>query len=473
MVRDSLRERERLLRERPHLVQPLRFLLAHHSGSRRSALNLRTALWLYRRMAKFDDGLEAAEFSIRKLERVLDSGRRWSIFSYEDAQCAFPERLVAEWIVEAARAGAVVRNHTQVLAIDVRHGRVQGALIRDLLTRHEERVQATWIVNATGPWVDRLCQRSRISVSQPMVGGVRGSHIVLPRFPGAPDSAVYSEGADRRSMFVVPWNDQLLVGTTEVADTADPEKAKPSSEEIESLLQHAQQLFPRSKIAAEDIRFVFAGIRPLPFSPDRELADISRKTRLIDHQKDGAAQMVSVVGGRLSTAAATARKVTAKLLNLSKPSHEVALLEEGGSDLLVDGWRDEIARVGGISEGSAEAIVEIYGKRSMQVARLAATKAEMRAPLCAHTPHIVAEAVDAFTSEFAANLADALLRRVPVALGPCWSQPCSRTAAGRVGAAMGWNEFQSAAELETLELDREAFLQKPARQGLAMPAAAD
>lgn len=156
-------------------------------------------------------------------------------------------------------------------------------------------------------------------------------------------------------------------------------------------------------------------------------------------------------------------------MKLSKPSREITLLEEGKDNLLIDRWRDEVAGAGGISEGSAEAIVELYGKRSQQVAGLAATHADMRAPLCPHSPHIVAEAVDAFQNEFAANLGDVLLRRVPVALGLCWSQSCSRVAAGRIGAAMGWNEFQSAAELEALELEREAFLQNLLASALLYP----
>jgi len=70
-----------------------------------------------------------------------------------------------------------------------------------------------------------------------MVGGVRGSHIVLPRFAGAPDAAVYTEAVDARPIFVIPWNEQVLVGTTEVPDSGDPSKTQPSSDEIEYLLR--------------------------------------------------------------------------------------------------------------------------------------------------------------------------------------------------------------------------------------------
>ena len=97
----------------------------------------------------------------------------------------------------------------------------------------------------------------------------------------------------------------------------------------------------------------------------------------------------------------------------------------------------------------------------------------MRAPLCAHTEHIVAEAVDAFSNQCAVTLADVLLRRVPVAWGNCWSQSCSREAALRVGAVMGWSDMQTAAELETVEVERAALLRKPQVVNAPLEAAAD
>ena len=77
-----------------------------------------------------------------------------------------------------------------------------------------------------------------------MVGGIRGSHIVVPRFAGAPDAAVYTEAVDRRPIFVIPWNEQILVGTTEVADKSDPSKVQPAAEEIDYLLRSLLHLFP-------------------------------------------------------------------------------------------------------------------------------------------------------------------------------------------------------------------------------------
>lgn len=461
LVRESLGERGRLLRERPHLVHPLHFLLALDENSRRSALVVRMGLWLYRQMAGSSMAIGSPREERRKLECLLDSGRRWSILDYEDAQCEFPERLVAEWLVEAVEAGATARNHTQVLAIDIRYGRVVGALLRDLLTGKEERVETSWVINATGPWADRICQRSQLKLKQPMVGGVRGSHIVLPRFAGAAEAAIYTEAGDARPIFVIPWNEQILVGTTEVPDTSDPGKSQPSTAEIDYLLKSFLHLFPRANFSAQDIRYSFAGIRPLPFSPDARPSAISRKHFLHDHADDGAAHMISVVGGKLTTAAQLARECAAMLSLSHGSTNAVQIAPVERMNLLLDQWIAEIGRAGGISEDAARSIVEWHGKRSQHIARMIAGRPELRAPLCQHNSHIVAEAVDAINHECAATLADVLLRRVPVALGPCWSKECSREAAIRVAAAMGWNDMQLGMELEVFENERAAFLRKP------------
>ena len=109
----------------------------------------------------------------------------------------------------------------------------------------------------------------------------------------------------------------------------------------------------------------------------------------------------------------------------------------------------------------------------MDIARMALVSAELRAPICPHTSHIVAEVVEAYRNECATALGDVLLRRVPVALGPCWSEACSREAALRIGAVMGWNDHDLGANLEAFEMERSAFLQRPKVGLSALEAAAD
>ncbi len=472
LVRESVRERERLLRERSHLVHPVQFLFLLNEKSRRSALKVRAGLWLYQRFAGKKPA-PIAEMEIARVHRALDAGHRWQILNYEDAQCEFPERLVAEWMTEAAEAGAVIRNHCEVLAIDVTQGRARGVLLRDRLSGKDQRVDAGWILNCTGPWADRLCARSTVRTAKPLLGGVRGSHIVLPRFPGAPDSALYTEAADGRPVFLVPWNDQLLVGTTEVSDTGDPSKTVPSTEEIEYLLRTVIQLFPRARLSTREIKYAFAGVRPLPYSGSEKPSAVTRRHILHDHSDDGAARLISVIGGKLTTAASLARDCARKIGLKAEEPKTVAVGPGLSLDPMVDQAVLQIAEAGSVSEETARGLAEWHGRRAMDIARMALVSAELRAPICPHSSHIVAEVVEAYRNEFAVSLADALLRRVPVALGPCWSESCSREAALRIGAVLGWSSQDLGANLEAFETERTAFQQRPARNPAAWEAAAD
>ena len=467
LVRESLRERERLLCQMPHLVRPLQFLLVLpkpvHS-LRRSSLAIRTGLWLYHHWA---GGQRPAGDDISTFERQLDAGKNWSIYSYEDAQCEFPERLVAEWLAESLAAGAMVCNHTQLLEISRSDGRVTGARLRDKISRQEYAVSAKWIINATGPWVDSVIGASGISASR-MIGGVRGSHLVLPQFPGAPEQAVYTEALDGRPIFLIPWNGQILLGTSEVPDSDHADNPQPTADEIDYLFKSFVRLFPRSGLSQTDVRYAFAGIRPLPFAPGWKASAVTRRHILRDHQEDGAAGLISVIGGKLTTAASLAREVGRKLgLNIPEPVNVFAApVLEGGVESTVKQWAQLIASKANIPTGCAEAIAEWHGRHALAIAHAASLDERLREPLCPHSSHLVAEAVEAVAHESAITLGDILLRRVPVALGACWSEECSLNAAQKIGNALGWDQPRIYLELLRLEEERENFLH-PKQSGRA------
>jgi glycerol-3-phosphate dehydrogenase len=458
LVRESLRERERLRAERPHLVRPLKFLVAVNADGHHSALAVRAGLLLYATLGAGRPSSLNGELD--RLERLLDHGQRWSVFHYDDAQCEFPERLVAEWLREAIEHGAHAHNHTRVLEVETRNGQVTGVRARHVFDGDEFRIDADWIINATGPWADLVCAASDVRTRSPMIGGVRGSHLLVRRFAGAPDSAVYSEAVDGRPIFVLPWNGQLLVGSTEVRDDEDPGKTQPGVDEIEYLFASLNRLFPAAHLSWGDVQTTFAGVRPLPYSPGEKPSAITRRHFLRDHAEDGARGMVSVIGGKLTTAAALAREYARKI---GIDVHEPALAAAPSAqeiEAALTGWSRAVAPRTKISEASARALAEWHGAGAAEIAQVAALDERQRAPLCEHSPHIVAEAVAAVRSECAVTLADILLRRVPVALAACWSDQCSRMAAERIGEILGWTASRTARELESFEEERAGFLKR-------------
>ncbi len=458
LVRESLRERERLVRERGHLVRPLNFLLALPPDGQRSALEVRFGLWLYRRFAGRPP-VHPATNDKKAVENLLDSEQSWSVFAYEDAQCEFPERLVAEWLRESAQARAVVRNHCEALEVEVANGKVKGLRLQDRLTKAEFRVDCRWVINATGPWADSICQRSNISLDEPMIGGVRGSHILLPNFPGAPKAAVYTEAVDGRPVFVIPWAGQVLVGTTEVKDTTDPGKVRPSPDEIDYLMRSFQRLFPSIGYDFRDIRAAFAGVRPLPFVSDRSPASITRSHLILDHSLDRAEGLVSIIGGKLTTAASLAREA-ARAVGIQVPEPKGYAVELPTPPTVPSSG--SIGKNSGLNRHSVKNIFQWFGPVADVIVKLAGQEKTLRNPIFDNTDHVVAEAVYAVQNEFAVSLTDILLRRVPVALSHEWTPDCLPTAARHIGKALGWTDKLIQEQMEAFSVEYSQFLTKPA-----------
>src|SRR5205814_849135 len=187
---------------------------------------------------------------------------------------------------------------------------------------------------------------------------------------------------------------------------------------------------------------------------------ISRRHKLHDHLEHGVAGLITLIGGKLTTAAKVgrecARAIGARLID--PPKAMIAMGHASGLENTLDEWSHRASHMGQISLDTASAIAEWHGKAALSVVRLAGSDPLMRQTLCLHTPHIIAEAIEAVRYECAVTLADILLRRVPVALGACWSEECTRLAAHRIGQVLGWPEMRINMEIEDFEIERSRFL---------------
>jgi glycerol-3-phosphate dehydrogenase len=240
-----------------------------------------------------------------------------------------------------------------------------------------------------------------------------------------------------------------------VFDGGDPGKAQPDEGEIEYLLRSARRLFPAVAIGREDIQYAMAGVRPLPFAPGDALSSIARRHVLHDHASDGAAGMISLVGGKLTTAASVARECARKIgIEVGEPQVD-AVVRDGEIESALQAYIAQVAAAG-LSAESARAVVAWFGRDAMEIAR----GERLRIPICDGSPHMVGEAVYALRHECAVTLGDVLLRRAPVALAGWWSEECTRQAAERIGAAIGWSEERVGVEIEEFEKEREQFLVK-------------
>ncbi len=304
LVRKALMERERLLRSAPHIMRPLSFVLPHDPRTRPAWL-IRLGLWCYDHLAPRDflSGSRAVDLSDSPWGQPLQ--RQWRQgFVYADGWVD-DARLVSLCAVDAADQGAHILTRTRCEQLQPYSGGWRATLVRrDAFTEAPTRtlaVQARAVVNAAGPWAERLL-RSCMGVSPSDAGRhlrlVRGSHIVVPRL-FEHDHAYLLQGEDRRVVFAIPYErDFTLIGTTDVDHPGDPGAAQVSDEEVRYLCA-AVGRYLRQPVSPDDVVWRFAGVRPLLDEAQGAAASVTRDYRL--EVQTLPAPWLTVWGGKITT----------------------------------------------------------------------------------------------------------------------------------------------------------------------------
>ena len=144
--------------------------------------------------------------------------------------------------------------------------------------RKSRTAQARIVINAAGPWVDQLLEQASTANSPRLIGGTKGSHLIVAPFAGAPDTAIYVEAqADARPFFIIPWNGNYLIGTTDIRYDGDLDDVRIETEEIEYLLNETNRVIPQANLKREDILYTYSGVRPLPFTGDKDEQSITQE----------------------------------------------------------------------------------------------------------------------------------------------------------------------------------------------------
>ena len=301
LVRESLREREILLRIAPHLVRPLAITIPIYKRNKRGRATIRAGMVLYDLLSWGKSLPRHQMFS------CAETLQRWPGLNpeglvgaalYYDAQVEFPERLVAENVRSACEFGAEVLTHTRVTNVAVADGKVSGV---EFVAEDSDKqfAEAHVVINAAGPWIDQVLEQ--LSIDSPkLIGGTKGSHIIVPPFPTAPVNAIYVEArSDGRPIFIIPWNKLYLIGTTDVRFEGDPDEVRCELWEIDYLLSEANLAFPGAQLTPDTIIETYSGVRPLPVTTDKDEQSITRRHFIREHPR--LPNLLSIVGGKLTT----------------------------------------------------------------------------------------------------------------------------------------------------------------------------
>jgi glycerol-3-phosphate dehydrogenase len=458
LVYENLHERQRLLDNAPHLVRPLPFLIPLFGNdgvvSTTVARGYRSALWLYdatggvrigKRHKKLSKDEMLADMPDLDVERLVAGFRYW------DARGDDARLVLALARTAAERYGAIVA--TRTAAIGVVHdaeGRATGLEVTPSAPGERAEpfvVTARVIVNATGIWADEV---TSLDEGHPVhtLTPAKGVHVTVPasRLP-CRSAAVLPVPKDRRSVFVVPWEDApyTYIGTTDTAYEGSLDDPLCRPEDVDYLLR-AVNASTSANLTRSDVTGVWAGLRPLLADEDEHhhserTADLSRRHR-VRTAGDG---VVHVTGGKWTTyrlmAEHTVDEVARQLRGTPRCRTKSLPLLGAPSNA-------ERPAVPGIDPALAEHLAFRYGTEAAAVVGVAAQDASLLEPFCEPLPYVGAELVFAARSELAVTLSDLLCRRTRAHLIDARAAfEHAPTAARLVAGELGWDATRVDAEV--------------------------
>lgn len=455
LVRESLRERERLLKNAPHLVSPLLLNVPLYKKNKRGPFVIKLGMILYD-LLSYDKSLPNHNFrfinsSSKELtdNPMLKRQDLIAIASYYDCLTQFPERLCLELVLSAKEAGAELRSYCQFKGLNQASNDQQVVKFTDLVSKKEQNVRAKYVINATGPYVDEVNWIIDTEIKRRM-GGTKGSHIIIKRFEGGPKDALYIESyQDGRPFFIIPWRDYYLVGTTDIHFKDDFDKVTASEDEITYLLKELNYYFPKKNFAHDRILYSYSGVRPLPFEPGKKERQITRKHIIVDHslEKEHINNYISIVGGKITTYRSLSEEAVdyiCKKLNVTEKSktRDYKLFGAKGfvrlDDLLAKSG--QFAKNYKLPKETIEFLIKYYGSRFIEVLEITKEDDELKEPLSSANFDIKAQVVYAIRHEEAKTLEDILIRRTGIGTNITLGLDCVEEVSKIAANILNWNE---------------------------------
>ncbi len=381
LVREALMEREVLWRNAPHIIWPMRFVLPFFAGGPRPAWMLRLGLFLYdhiggRKLLPATKTLDMRRDPASKPLKPLFS----KAFEYSDGWVN-DARLVVLNARDAADRGATIRTRTKVVAAR-REGDLWAITTEDLRDRKTETVRAKLLVNAAGPWVDHVLEKTVGKNDVHNVRLVQGSHIVVRKKFDDP-RAYFFQNKDGRIIFAIPYEEDFtLIGTTDRDYSDDPHNVTISEGEIDYLCAAASEYFA-DPVTRADIVWTYSAVRPLYDDGASKAQEATRDYVLKAEGGEGAAPLINAFGGKITTyrrlAESMLEKIEGFLGKRGDPWTAKGALP--GGDFPATGYEAEVTKLKSsypfLETRMARRLVRLYGTRAHMLLGLAKSTADL------------------------------------------------------------------------------------------------
>jgi glycerol-3-phosphate dehydrogenase len=395
LVMEALKERGLLLRNAPHLIRNLGFVVPNYDWWEAPFYGI--GLKLYDLLAgKYGFGASrilSREETLERLPTLNTGGLRGGVI-YFDGQFD-DSRLLVNLIATAGEQGAALLNYAQVTSLGKDgDGFVNSVKVRDVENGREFEAAAKVVVNATGPFTDDLRRMADPSV-EPMIAPSQGIHLVLDGSFLAGDNAIMvPHTGDGRVMFALPWHGHTLVGTTDTPVAEPALEPVAQEQEIDFVLQTAA-LYLAKKPDRSDVTSVFAGIRPLVRAGDSANTAALSRSHTIRIENSG---MITICGGKWTTYRHMAEDCVNHAATLARLAERPPVTDH----LNIHGFHTGAARFGRLA---------VYGSDAPAVRKLMETDPSLSEPLHSALPYTAAEVVWAVREEMARTVEDVLARR--------------------------------------------------------------
>jgi glycerol-3-phosphate dehydrogenase len=464
VVRESLRERRFLEKNIPHLAFPLPFLLPVYDYLPVSKFMLKIGMFLYDLLSYDKNELPYSEKFLPnhewiskdtaiKLEPRLNTRGLKGAYLYYDVLNRFPERANMEYILSASASGAVIANYVEFQDIVYDDSEVKkegtksiaGVMAVDKLTNRKFKIQGSTVINASGPWVDKVLTKLNKKYKKKIVRS-KGIHLLLPKINQ--DCALAFSTKDKRHFFIIPWLDYTLVGTTDEKFTGDLDHVKVSKTEALEFLKLVKTYYPVDT-GLSSVKHAYAGIRPLAVS-DKTVStyNVSRKHEIIDHKKtDNIPGLFSVIGGKWTTSRALAQLTVDKALKSKKMKFVKSSTENspliGGrfAGSYESALTDAVKKMSSLLDLKiTEHLFSYYGSEYEKIVSRIKNAPKTKKVIDKLSHHTVAEIEHAVENESAVKLSDFLMRRSSIGNTGIPDSDAIKEIADVMGNLLGWSK---------------------------------